>query len=53
MKVYPMLESVFSVCMTTIIIIFPIICAIGLIQFIGYCFAIKDEADMEIVFGDK
>lgn len=53
MEVYPMFESIFSVCMTVIIIIFPVICAIGLIQFIGFCFAIKDEADMEIVFGDK
>ena len=53
MDVYPMFETVFSTCMKAIIIIFPIICAIGLIQFIGFCFAIKDEADMEIVFGDK
>lgn len=30
-----------------------VICAIGLIQFVGFCFAIRDEADMEIVFGDK
>lgn len=53
MEVYPLLEAIFSACMTAIIIIFPIICAIGLIQFIGFCFAIKDEADMELVFGDK
>ena len=24
-----------------------------MIQVIGFCFAIKDEADMEIIFGDK
>lgn len=53
MEVYPLFEAIFSACMTAIIIIFPIICAIGLIQFIGFCFAIKDEADMELVFGDK
>lgn len=29
MDVFPMFESIFSVCMTTIIIVFPIICAIG------------------------
>lgn len=52
-EVHPMFESIFSACMTTIIIILPIIFAIGLIQFIGFCFAIKDEADMELVFGDK
>lgn len=51
--VYPMFESIFSVCMTALIIIFPIICAIGIVQLIGFCFAIKDEADMELVFSDK
>lgn len=53
MNVYLMLETLFSVCITAVIIIFPIICAIGLIQLVGFCFAIKDEADLEIVFGDK
>lgn len=53
MDVYPMFESVFTVCVTVITIIFPILCAIGLVQFIGFCFAIRDEADMELVFGDK
>lgn len=53
MEVYPMFETMFSVCMTAISIIFPIICIFGIVQFIGFCFAIKDEADMEIVFGDK
>lgn len=53
MEVYPMFESVFTVCLTVIISIFSILCAIGLVQFIGFCFAIKDEADMELVFGDK
>lgn len=53
MEVYPMFETIFLVCITAITIMFPIICAIGIVQFIGFCFAIKDEADMEIVFGDK
>ena len=52
-EVVPVFESIFSACMTAIMIIFPIICAIGIVQFIGFCFAIKDEADMELVFGDK
>lgn len=51
--VYPMFESIFSAIMTAIIIIFPILCAIGIVQLIGFLFAIRDEADMEIVFGDK
>lgn len=53
MEVFPMSTVIFSICMKAILIIFPIICAIGMIQLIGFCFAIKDEADMEIVFGDK
>lgn len=53
MNVYPMFETLFSVCITVVIIIFPIICAIGIVQLIGFLFAIRDEADMEIVFGDK
>lgn len=53
MEVYPLFESVFSACMSIMLIIFPVICAIGLIQLVGFCFAIRDEADMEIVFGDK
>lgn len=52
-EIYPRFELLFSMCMTILIILFPVICAIGLIQFIGFCFAVKDEADMEIVFGDK
>lgn len=53
MNVYPMFETLFSACITAVIIIFPIICAIGIVQLIGFLFAIRDEADMEIVFGDK
>ena len=52
-NVYPMLEGVFFACITAIVIIFPILCAIGIIQLIGFLFAIRDEADMELVFGDK
>lgn len=52
-EVYPLFETIFSACMTIMLVIFPVICAIGLIQLVGYCFAIRDEADMEIVFGDK
>lgn len=52
-EVCSMFETIFSVCMRITIIIVPVICAIGLIQIIGFCFAIKDEADMEIIFGDK
>lgn len=49
----PLLYKVFMVCMKIIFLIFPILCAIGLVQFIGFLFAIKDEADLDIVFGDK
>lgn len=53
MDVFPIFESIFSACMTIIIIVFPIICAIGIVQLIGFLFAIRDEADIELVFGDK
>lgn len=49
-EVYPMFTTIFSACMTIILIAFPIICAIGFIQMIGFCFAIKDESDLELVF---
>lgn len=53
MEIYPLFKSVFFACMTIMLVIFSVICAIGLIQFVGFCFAIRDEADMEIVFADK
>lgn len=53
MDVYPMFESLFSASMTAVIFIFPILCVIGIIQVIGFLFAIRNEADMELVFGDK
>ncbi|MBE5876436.1 MAG: hypothetical protein E7290_06070 [Lachnospiraceae bacterium] len=52
-EIHPMFISKFYACMQAISIVFPIICAIGIIQFIGFCFSIRDEADMELVFGDK
>ena len=47
------IAPVFHGCMTTMVIIFPIICAVELSQFIGYMFAKNDEADMCLVFGSK
>lgn len=47
------IAPVFQACMKAMVIIFPIICAIGLCQFIGYMFAKNDEADMCLVFGSK
>ena len=52
-EVYPMFATVFYACMNIILIIFSVICAIGIIQLIGYATAIKDEADLIIVFGDN
>ena len=51
--VYPLLENIFKICMDTIVIIFLVICAIALVQLIGFITAIRDEADMSIVFGDR
>lgn len=52
-EVYPMFTPIFNACMTAVLIMFPVICAIGIIKLIGFCFSIRDEADLEIVFGDK
>lgn len=49
----PLLNKLFEVCMNVMAIAFPVICAIGLIQLVGFITAIRDEADMSIVFGDK
>lgn len=38
-ELYPMFETIFTVCVTVIIIIFPIICAVGIVQLIGFLFA--------------
>ena len=53
MEVYPMFATMFNACMSAVLMILPVICAIEIIQFVGFCFAIRDEADMEIVFDDK
>lgn len=47
------LSQIFEECMKVFMILFPIICAVGLIQMIGNIFARQDEADMELVFDDK
>ena len=53
MVVYPLLQPIFSACIKTIMFIFPIICAIGITQLIGYCTAIKDEASLENIFSER
>lgn len=51
--VYPIVAPVFDACIKIIMIIFPVICAIGIIQFVGLLTALRDEADLSIVFGTK
>ncbi len=51
--IYSVLAPVFNGCLKIIMIIFPVICAIGIIQFVGLLTAVRDEADLSIVFGDK
>lgn len=47
------IAPVFQWCMTAMVIIFPIICAMGLCQFVGYMYAKEDEAKMCLAFGIK
>lgn len=53
LDVHPLLVPVFGMCMKFALVSIPIICVIGIIYFIGEITAIRDEADMSIVFGDK
>lgn len=48
--VSPSLAFIFMGCMHFLFILFLIICAIGIIQTIGYITAMKDEADLSLVF---
>ena len=52
-NVFPRYEKIFYISMSLLLILIPAICGLGAIYFIGCCFAIKDEADMTIVFCDK
>lgn len=52
-EVYSMFSTIFNACVSFSLFMFSVLCAIGIIQFIGFCFAIRDEADMDIVFGEK
>lgn len=52
MEVHPLFVTIFPLCMNVILIIVPVILAMGLIWAIGNWFAVRDEADLEIIFGD-
>lgn len=52
-EVNPLLASVFFGMITFLKFFFPGICTVGVIQLIGEITAIKDEADMSLVFGDR
>lgn len=48
-----LLGRVFNGCMKFLEVFFPMMCAVGIIQFLGYITAMKDEADLCIIFSDK
>ncbi len=52
-NVFPIYEKVFYVSMWLLLLLIPAICGLGMIYFIGYCSAVRDEADMSVIFGDK
>lgn len=49
-SVYPLFAPIFNGCMYFLTIFIPVMCAIGIVQFIGKVTAIRDEADLNIVF---
>lgn len=53
LNVHTILAPVFHSCMQFLTVFFPLLCGIGVVQLIGYVTAVKDEADMNLVFGDK
>ena len=48
-----LLDGVFKGCMKFLEVFFLFICVVGIIQFVGYITAMKDEADLSIVFCNK
>ena len=48
-----LLDRAFNGCMKFLEVFFPMVCAVGIIQFIGYITAMKDESDLCIVFSDN
>lgn len=53
LEIHSGLSQIFQGCMKVSMILIPIICAVGVIRTIGNIFARQDEADLELVFGDK
>lgn len=51
--VNPLFATMFPLCMNVITILIPVIFAMGIVWAVGNWFAVRDEADLEIVFGDK
>lgn len=47
------LEPILHICTKLLLVIILVILAIAIIQAIGFLFAVKDEANLEIAFGDK
>ena len=53
LEIHSGLSQIFEGCMKVFVILFAIVCAVGVVQAIGDIFARQDEADMELVFGDE
>lgn len=52
-EVYPLIYSVLELCTKFLIVMFSVISVIGIVQIIGQITAMKDEGDMNLVFGDR
>lgn len=53
LDVVSFLEPVFIGSMRFLLIFFPVICAVGVMQFVGDIAARKDEGNMCLIFGDR
>ena len=52
-SVYPLFITAFRWSMKLITILFPIICAVAMLQLIGHVAAVKDESNLSIVFAER
>lgn len=52
-EVYPLIYSIVGLCMKFLIVMFSVVSVIGIVQIIGKITAMKDEGDMNLVFGDR
>ena len=52
-EVASMFSTIFPACIKIVVILVSLILVIGILQLVGYGFAVRDESDMEYIFGNR